>query len=85
VRRLGVRVSGADQYAGGLDGLDEVGRRCRPDADLDDAAGSNLPGIAPPNGIPLTTISDGTNSATGYAEILPNRIRTYILSLSPAS
>jgi hypothetical protein len=51
-----------------------------PDADLDDAAGSNLPGIAPPNGIPTTFVTDGTNSATGYAEILPNRIRTYIVS-----
>ena len=51
-----------------------------PDADFDDAAGSNLPGIAPPNGIPTTTITDGTTSATGYAEILPNRIRTYIVS-----
>jgi hypothetical protein len=51
-----------------------------PDADFDDAAGSNLPGIAPPNGIPTTTITDGTTSATGFAEILPNRIRTHIVS-----
>ena len=51
-----------------------------PDADFDDAAGSNKPGIAPPNGIPLTTITDGTSSATGYAEILPDRVRTYIVS-----
>ena len=52
-----------------------------PDADFDDAAGSNLPGIAPPNGIPTTTITDGTRSATGYAEILPDRVRTYIVSI----
>lgn len=51
-----------------------------PDADFDDVAGSNLPGIAPPNGIPMTFVSDGTNSASGYAEILPDRIRTYIVS-----
>src|SRR3954451_22267978 len=51
-----------------------------PDADFDDAAGSNLPGIAPPNGIPTKTITDGTSSATGYAEILPDRVRTYIVS-----
>ncbi|MEA2709754.1 MAG: hypothetical protein QOF78_2355 [Phycisphaerales bacterium] len=51
-----------------------------PDADLDDAAGSNLPGIAPPNGIPTTTITDGASFATGFAEILPTRVRTYIHS-----
>lgn len=51
-----------------------------PVADLADAAGSNLPGIAPPNGIPTKTITDGTNSATGFAEILPDRVRTYIVS-----
>jgi hypothetical protein len=54
-----------------------------PDADGDDAAGSNLPGVAPPNGIPLTTISDSIGTtATGYAEILPNRLRTYVISKS---
>ena len=55
-----------------------------PDEDFDDAAGSNLPGIAPPNGIPSTTIFGTGNlaglSATGYAEILPDRVRTYIRS-----
>src|SRR6187402_2346617 len=51
-----------------------------PDADFDDCAGSNLAGVAPPNGIPTHFVTDGTNSATGYAEILPDRIRTYIVS-----
>lgn len=51
-----------------------------PDEDLDDCAGSNLPGVAPPNGIPTHTRSNGIGSATGYAEILPDRVRTYIVS-----
>ena len=51
-----------------------------PDADLDDFCGSNLPGIAPPNGIPTTTITGSGTYATGYAEILPDRIRTFISS-----
>jgi hypothetical protein len=51
-----------------------------PDADLDDFVGSNLPGIAPPNGIPTTTITGTGTYATGFAEILPDRIRTFISS-----
>ncbi len=51
-----------------------------PDEDLDDCAGSNLPGVAPPNGIPTHTRSNANGSATGYAEILPDRVRTYIVS-----
>jgi len=48
-----------------------------PDADGDDCIGSNLPGIAPPNGIPLTTITNASSQfATGYAEVLPDRVRT---------
>lgn len=49
-----------------------------PDADGDDCVGSNLPGSAPPNGIPLTTFTDVslTHSATGFAEVLPDRVRT---------
>jgi len=49
-----------------------------PDADGDDCVGSNLPGTAPPNGIPLTTFTDVslTHSATAYAEVLPDRVRT---------
>jgi hypothetical protein len=49
-----------------------------PDADGDDIAGSNLPGPAPPNGIPLITATQGSSSVTGYAEILPGSVRTYM-------
>jgi hypothetical protein len=50
-----------------------------PDADGDDCIGSNLPGIAPPNGIPLTTITNSSSQfATGYAEVLPDRVRTFV-------
>jgi hypothetical protein len=49
-----------------------------PDADGDDCIGSNLPGVAPPNGIPLTTITNTSGQfATGYAEVLPDRVRTF--------
>jgi hypothetical protein len=48
-----------------------------PDADGDDCVGSNLPGAAPPNGIPTTTFTDGVTSATVYAEILPDQVRTF--------
>lgn len=48
-----------------------------PDADIDAFAGSNLPGDAPPNGIPFTTITGSGTYATGFAEILPTRIRMY--------
>jgi hypothetical protein len=48
-----------------------------PDADGDDCIGNDLPGLAPPNGIPLTTFTDGTASATVYAEILPSQVRTF--------
>jgi len=49
-----------------------------PDADGDDCIGSNLPGIAPPDGIPLTTISASGQFATGYAEVLPDQVRTLV-------
>jgi hypothetical protein len=50
-----------------------------PDADGDDCVGSNLPGVAPPNGIPLTTITNTSGQhATGYAEVLPDRVRTLV-------
>lgn len=57
-----------------------------PDADGDDCAGSNQLGLAPPNGIPLTTIGPNAQSliATGYAEILPDRVRTLISGNSAA-
>jgi hypothetical protein len=48
-----------------------------PVADLDDCAGSNQAGPNPPNGIPLGTFSDSNASTTVYAEILPDRIRTF--------
>lgn len=47
-----------------------------PDADGDDCAGSNQAGPNPPNGIPMSTFSGSTGLITGYAEILPDRIRT---------
>jgi hypothetical protein len=47
-----------------------------PDADGDDCAGSNRAGPNPPNGIPMSTFSGSTGLITGYAEILPDRIRT---------
>ena len=48
------------------------------DSNDDDIAGSNLPGVAPPNGIPMTTASDVNGSVTGFAEILPDRVRTFM-------
>jgi hypothetical protein len=48
-----------------------------PDADGDDCVGSNLPGLAPPNGIPTTVFTDGSTSATVFAEILPDQVRTF--------
>jgi hypothetical protein len=48
-----------------------------PDADGDDCLGSNQAGPNPPNGIPLTTFSNGPIGATGFAEILPGAIRTF--------
>jgi hypothetical protein len=50
-----------------------------PFADGGDCVGSTQPGLAPPNGIPLTTIVDGTGrSTTGFAEILPDQVRTFV-------
>ena len=50
-----------------------------PVADGNDAAGSNLPGQAPPNGIPLTTITNSNPGyASGYSEIMPNTTRTFL-------
>lgn len=48
-----------------------------PDADGDDCLGSNRSGPNPPFGIPWTTLGSGSNTATGYAEIMPGRIRSY--------
>jgi hypothetical protein len=48
-----------------------------PDADSQDCAGSNQAGPNPPNGIPMGTFSDSNASTTIYAEILPDRIRTF--------
>lgn len=48
-----------------------------PDEDGDDCIGSNLPGVAPPNGIPLTTFTGSGHSATVYAEVLPDRVRAF--------
>jgi hypothetical protein len=50
-----------------------------PIADTNDVQGSNLPGPAPPNGIPLRTFSSFT---TGFAEVLPDRVRTLVSSNS---
>jgi hypothetical protein len=49
-----------------------------PFADGNDCAGSNQPGLNPPNGIPLTTIVNAGSFTTGFAEILPDRVRTFI-------
>lgn len=51
-----------------------------PDNDGDDIAASNRAGPTPLNGIPLTTMSNSFATATGYAEILPDRVRTFIRS-----
>ena len=48
-----------------------------PDSNGDDCLGSNEAGPNPPNGIPLTTFGSGNNTATGYAEVLPDSIRIY--------
>jgi hypothetical protein len=50
-----------------------------PDGDLDDCIASNQAGPNPPNGIPLSTFGSGGSlgTATGFAEILPDRIRIY--------
>jgi hypothetical protein len=56
-----------------------------PDADGDDCVGSNTAGPNPANGIPSTTITDALGRvATGSAEILPDRVRTFINSNSAA-
>jgi hypothetical protein len=47
---------------------------CPPDFVGGDCASSNQAGPAPPNGVPLTTYF---NRVTGFAEILPDRVRTY--------
>jgi hypothetical protein len=49
-----------------------------PDADFDNCAGSNEPGPAPPFGIPLQSFGNPANPAVGFAEILPDRVRTFI-------
>jgi hypothetical protein len=50
-----------------------------PAADGNDVAGSNLPGQAPPNGIPPTTITNSfPGYASGYAEIMPTTVRTFL-------
>ena len=50
-----------------------------PAADGNDAAGSNLPGLAPPNGIPETTITNSfPGYAIGFAEIMPTTVRTFL-------
>src|ERR1700741_2688531 len=51
------------------------GNAC-PVANGNDCAGSNQAGPNPPNGIPMSTFSASNGSITGYAEILPDRIRT---------
>jgi hypothetical protein len=48
------------------------------DADLDNCAGSNQPGPAPPNGIPLANFGNPLNPAAGFAEVLPDRVRSFI-------
>ena len=48
-----------------------------PDADIDAFTGSNLPGVAPPNGVPITTITGSGTYATAYAQILPTSISMY--------
>ena len=55
-----------------------------PGTDSDDVVGSNQAGVAPPNGIPLTTVSDGVSTGTGYAEILPYSVRTFLSSPTAA-
>lgn len=48
-----------------------------PDADGDDCLGSTLIGPNPPNGIPMSTFGSGDSLGTGFAEILPGRIRSF--------
>jgi hypothetical protein len=48
-----------------------------PDADGDDCMGSNQAGPNPPLGLPLTTFGSGSNTATGYGEILPGQIHIF--------
>ena len=49
-----------------------------PDADFDDAAGSNLLGIAPPNGIPTKTI---TENAPGNNSLRPEKSLKILASI----
>lgn len=49
-----------------------------PASDGGDIAGSNHPGLAPPNGLNMVSATDAHGTATGYAEILPGSIRTFI-------
>lgn len=47
-------------------------------AGADDCAASNQIGPNPPNGIPTSTFSNGTISATTSAEVLPDQVRTFL-------
>ena len=47
-----------------------------PDADGDDCVGSNLIGVAPPNGIPMTTFPYPGYDPIAYAEVLPDQVRS---------
>jgi hypothetical protein len=42
-----------------------------------DCAGSNLLGVSPPNGIPLSTFSTPSYTSSYYAEVLPHQVRAY--------
>jgi hypothetical protein len=51
-------------------------------AGADDCAASNQKGPNPPNGIPASTFSNGTISATTSAEVLPDQVRTFLAGRS---
>jgi hypothetical protein len=61
--------------AGSTVWMEMRGNACDADGDAD-CIGSNQPGVNPPNGIPLTTFVDGTTSATGYAEVRADQMRS---------
>lgn len=48
-----------------------------------DCIASNQPGPNPPNGIPSTTFTSGPSSVSIYAELLPDRVRSHLVSENP--
>jgi len=51
-------------------------------AGADDCIASNKPGPNPPNGIPTSSFTNGTISATTSAQVLPDQVRSFLAGRS---